>query len=53
MNAFQVMNMKQKKLSKKLKYFLSNPEVKQLHKEAMKFQSMDKLIKMLKESGEA
>jgi len=39
--------------SKKLKEFLTKPEVKQLHKEAMKFQGMDKLIKKLKKSGEA
>jgi len=42
-----------RKLSKKLKEFLNEPEVKQLHKEAMKLQGMDKLIKMLKKSGEA
>jgi len=39
--------------SKKLKEFLEKPEVKELHKEAMKLQGMDKLIKKLKESGEA
>ena len=39
--------------SKKLKEFLNRPEIKKLHKEAMKFQGMDKLIKMSKKSGEA
>jgi|LWDU01.1.fsa_nt_gi hypothetical protein len=45
--------MKHQKLSKKLIEFLSKPEVKQLHKEAMKFQGMDKLIKKLKKIAEA
>ena len=53
MDAFQVMNMKQKKLDKKIREFLASPEMKKLHKEAMKFQGMEKLIKLLKESGEA
>jgi|TARA_R110000765_G_scaffold275712_1_gene373975 hypothetical protein len=41
------------KLGKKLKEFLSKPEIKELHKEAMKFQGMAKLIEKLKGSGEA
>jgi len=37
----------------KLAEFLKTPEMKKLRKEAMKFQGADKLIKKIKESGEA
>ncbi len=37
----------------KLAEFLKTPEMKKLRKKAMKFQGADKLIKKIKESGEA
>jgi hypothetical protein len=37
----------------KLAEFLKTPEMKKLRKEAMKFQGADKVIKKVKEQGEA
>jgi len=41
------------KKAKKLKKFLNTPKMKKLHKEAMKFQGGDKLIKMVKDQAES
>ena len=41
------------KTSDKLDKFLKTPKMKKLHKEAMKFQGADKVIKMVKKQGEA
>ena len=41
------------KKTKKLKKFLNTPKMKKLHKETMKFQGGDKVIKMVKEQGES
>jgi hypothetical protein len=38
---------------KKLIKFLKKPETKKLHKESMKFQGLEKLIKKIKDCGEA
>jgi hypothetical protein len=40
-------------MTKKIREFLNKPEIKKLHKEAMKFQGMEKLIKKLKEKAES
>jgi len=37
----------------KLKKFLNTPKMKKLHKEAMKFQGADKVIKMVKDQAES
>ena len=39
--------------SDKLDKFLKTPKIKKLHKETMKFQGGDKVIKMVKDLGEA
>jgi cytochrome c2 len=39
--------------SDKLDKFLKTPKMKKLHKEAMKFQGGDKVIKMVKDLGES
>ena len=41
------------KKAKKLKKFLNTPKMKKLHKEAMKFQGGDKLIKIVKDQAES
>jgi|ETNmetMinimDraft_8_1059916.scaffolds.fasta_scaffold32434_3 quinol monooxygenase YgiN len=41
------------KKSDKLDKFLKTPEMKKLHKQAMKLQGAEKLIKKVKEQGEA
>ena len=37
----------------KLKKYLNTPKMKKLHKEAMKFQGGDKVIKMVKDQADA
>ena len=41
------------KKEKKLKKYLNTPKMKKLHKEAMKLQGGDKVIKMVREQGES
>ena len=41
------------KKEKKLKKYLKTPKMKKLHKEAMKLQGGDKLIKMVKDQAES
>ena len=45
--------MKSYKKSDKLDKFLKTPEMKKLRKQAMKLQGAEKLIKKIKEQGEA
>ena len=41
------------KKEKKLKKYLNTPKMKKLHKEAMKLQGGDKVIKMVKDQAES
>jgi quinol monooxygenase YgiN len=41
------------KKEKKLKKYLKTPKMKKLHKEAMKLQGGDKVIKMVKDQAES
>ena len=41
------------KTSDKLDKFLKTPKMKKLHKEAMKLQGGDRVIKMVREQGES
>ena len=45
--------MKSYKKEKKLKKYLNTPKMKKLHKETMKLQGGDKVIKMVREQGES
>ena len=45
--------MKSYKKEKRLKKYLNTPKMKKLHKEAMKFQGGDKVIKIVKDQAES
>ena len=45
--------MKSYKKETRLKKYLNTPKIKKLHKEAMKFQGGDKVIKMVKDQAES
>ena len=45
--------MKSYKKEKRLKEYLNTSKMKKLHKEAMKLQGAEKVIKMIKEQGES